>query len=51
MACTRYVDLNPVRAAITPLPDAYRWSNYRARAGFYVSDWLDFDPLLGLGER
>jgi putative transposase len=34
----RYIVLNPVRAHITPKPDDWRWSSYRACAG------LDFAP-------
>lgn len=28
LACCRYIDQNPVRAGIVPLPAAYRWSSY-----------------------
>lgn len=38
----RYVALNPVRARLTELPEAYRWSSYRATAGYDPApDWLD----------
>ena len=38
----RYVDLNPVRAAMVRRPDAYPWSSYRALAGLADQpDWLD----------
>lgn len=30
--CHRYVELNPVRAGITRIPDEYLWSSYRANA-------------------
>jgi putative transposase len=30
LACHRYIELNPVRAAIVSHPRAYRWSSYRA---------------------
>ena len=33
LACCRYVDLNPVRAAVVSAPDQYQWSGYRGRAG------------------
>lgn len=32
LTCYRYVELNPVRAAMAPTPDAYRWSSYHANA-------------------
>jgi len=33
LACYRYIELNPVRAAMVATPDAYRWSSYHANAG------------------
>src|SRR4030042_3712775 len=42
----RYVVLNPVRAGITAMPEAYPWSSYRAIAGldrgfsFLNRDWI-----------
>ena len=45
MACTRYVDLNPVRAGMVASPEHYGWSSYRARAGYGAPcAWLDSDP-------
>ena len=44
LACTRYVDLNPVRAKMIRLPQDYPWSSYRARIGLEPCDWLDPDP-------
>jgi REP-associated tyrosine transposase len=32
MACSRYVELNPVRAGMVDVPDEYRWSSYRHNA-------------------
>jgi len=32
LACHRYIELNPVRAAMVAHPAAYRWSSYRANA-------------------
>ncbi|MGE4062770.1 MAG: transposase [Rhodospirillaceae bacterium] len=32
MRVARYIELNPVRAAIAPDPGAYRWSSHRANA-------------------
>ncbi len=44
----RYVVLNPVRAAMVPSADRYRWSSYRATAGRCKSPpWLQTDWLLG----
>jgi putative transposase len=49
LACTRYVDLNPVRAGIVPEPQLYPWSSYRAHIGMTPCEWLDPDPCyLGL---
>ena len=30
LACSRYIEMNPVRAGLAPEPGAYRWSSYRA---------------------
>ncbi len=32
LACMRYIELNPVRAAMVKHPAEYRWSSYRANA-------------------
>jgi putative transposase len=32
LACCRYIELNPVRAAMVPVPGGYRWSSYHANA-------------------
>jgi REP element-mobilizing transposase RayT len=43
----RYVVLNPVRAKMVERPDDYRWSSYRATAGFEAApDWLALDELV-----
>ncbi len=34
----RYVELNPVRKAMTTLPDEWRWSSYRAAVGITLPD-------------
>ncbi len=31
-ACSRYIELNPVRAGLASTPGAYRWSSYKANA-------------------
>jgi len=30
LVCQRYIELNPVRAGMVEVPEAYRWSSYRA---------------------
>jgi len=40
LACSRYIELNPVRAWIVARPDDYAWSSWGAHAG------KRFDPLL-----
>lgn len=40
-ACCRYVDLNPVRAQIVKHAKDYRWSSYRALAGYKNSDFVN----------
>jgi putative transposase len=40
LACSRYIELNPVRAWIVARPGDYSWSSWRAHAGERV------DPLL-----
>ena len=32
LACSRYIELNPVRAAMVKAPGEYRWSSYRCNA-------------------
>ena len=32
LVCMRYIELNPVRAGMTDVPDEYKWSSYRANA-------------------
>lgn len=40
LACSRYIELNPVRAWMVADPDEYAWSSFRANAG------NAFDPLI-----
>lgn len=47
LTCCRYVELNPVRAAIVSDPDKYQWSSYRSRTGLQPLRWLDMDPAYG----
>lgn len=42
----RYIHLNPVRAAMTELPDEYRWTGHRALAGSESLPWLTTDWVL-----
>jgi putative transposase len=50
LACSRYIELNPVRARIVRRPEDYPWSSCRYRLGLDRSDWLDPDPCyVGLG--
>jgi len=44
LACQRYIELNPVRAAMVEHPADYRWSSYRANAQGEAS------PLVSLHE-
>jgi REP element-mobilizing transposase RayT len=44
---TRYVVLNPLRAAMVKSPENWPWSSYRAMIGeAHVPQWLDVDWLL-----
>ena len=51
LACSRYIELNPVRARMTAEASDYPWSSYRERLGMDCSrDCLDTDPcFLALG--
>ncbi len=43
----RYIVLNPVRAGLCDLPEEFRWSSFRATAGFdAVPPFLSVGPLL-----
>jgi REP element-mobilizing transposase RayT len=42
----RYVVLNPVRAKMVERPEAYRWSSYKAMAGYEAAPaWLNVNEL------
>ena len=46
LACYRYIELNPVRAAMVARPRDYLWTSYRANAeGERVTPWLTPHPL------
>ena len=50
LACHRYIELNPVRAGLSKLPDQYAWSSYRTNAVGDGSDLLTpHDEYLRLG--
>lgn len=40
LACYRYIELNPVRAAMVDEPGAYPWSSYRSNAEGQGDSWL-----------
>ncbi len=44
IACSRYIELNPVRAGMVPHPREYRWSSYPGRALGRPDPLLDEDP-------
>ncbi len=44
LACSRYIELNPVRAGIVSDPSEYRWSSYSSKIGEKKLEWLDYDP-------
>jgi putative transposase len=50
LACSRYIEMNPVRAQMVEYPAAYRWSSFRHNAGFESTAPLSFHPAYeGLG--
>lgn len=50
IACSRYIELNPVRAGLVASPQDYRWSSYQHRALGMADRLLDEDPWYsGLG--
>jgi len=44
IACSRYIELNPVRAGMVGHPRDYRWSSYHGRALGRPDPLLDEDP-------
>ena len=40
LSCLRYVEYNPVKAALVATPEAYEWSSYRVHAFGESSNWL-----------
>ena len=50
MTCYRYIELNPVRAAMVDAPGAYPWSSYRCNAEGIVDMLVQpHEEYLGLG--
>ncbi|MBX7198137.1 MAG: transposase [Rhodospirillaceae bacterium] len=45
LACSRYIEMNPVRAGLAKDPGAYRWSSYRANAEGKTDPLLTPHPL------
>jgi len=43
--CSRYIELNPVRAKIVKYPDEYGWSSFRSKTIGSAEDLLDIDPV------
>lgn len=51
LACSRYIEMNCIRAGIVKKPEEYKFSSYRAKVGLKKIEWLDYDPLyLDLGK-
>lgn len=50
LACSRYIEMNCVRAGMVKSPEEYKFSSYRTKIGLKELEWLDFDPMyLALG--
>ena len=45
LACMRYIELNPVRAAMVDDPAHYRWTSYRVNALGQTHDLVSSHPL------
>ena len=45
LACSRYIEMNCVRAGIVKSPEEYEFSSYRAKIGLKELEWLDLDPM------
>jgi putative transposase len=45
LACQRYIELNPVRAAIVRDPGDYPWSSYKTHAFGRLDDFVTSHPL------
>ena len=43
LSCSRYIELNPVRAGMVSDPCKYPWSSYQQKIGKKPKTWLDYD--------
>lgn len=51
LTCSRYIELNPVRANMVKAPGDYRWSSYRVNAHGLKNSWIMPHKLyIALGE-
>lgn len=51
LECSRYIELNPLRAGIVGCPEHYRWSSFGGKAGLWEDRLLDLDPCyLAMGK-
>lgn len=49
--CYRYIELNPIRAALVADPEGYRWSSCRYRTGAETAPWLEVeDWFMAMGQ-
>lgn len=46
LVCMAYIDLNPVRAGMVPVPEAYAWSSHGHYIGLRNDKWLTPHPLV-----
>jgi putative transposase len=51
LACSRYIEMNPIRAAMVSKPEDYAFSSYGTKAGLKDLKFLDNDPTyMALGK-
>lgn len=51
LTCMRYIELNPIRAAMVNHPGEYKWSSYHANAQGGVDPLIEMHPLyISLGD-
>ena len=49
LQCSRYIELNPVKAGMVARPSEYEWSSYREKVGLTARSLVDADPaFMGL---
>lgn len=50
LACTRYIEMNPVRAKLVESPEAFRWSSHRHHIGLAPSAFItEHETMWALG--